>query len=83
MMEVKGLADAEVRARRLIMESHPNVRRILFKRVDKKDNSWLIEGEVWFKWLRLFTVKKTFKLQISSETGEVTSYQEALFQSKR
>jgi hypothetical protein len=83
MVEVKGAADAEVRARKLIGESHPKVRRILFKRVEKKDNSWLIEGEVWFKWLRLFTVKKTFKLQISSETGEATSYQETLFQSKR
>jgi hypothetical protein len=83
MVEVKGAAEAEVRARRLITESHPKVRRILFKRVDKKDNSWLIEGEVWYRLLHIFTVKKTFRLQISSETGEATSYQETLFWSKR
>ena len=83
VVEVRGAADAEDRAKKLILERHPKARRILFKRVEKKDNSWLIEGEVWFKWLRPFTVKKIFKLQISSETGEVASYQEALFQSKR
>jgi hypothetical protein len=76
MVEVKGAAEAEVKAIKLIKEKHPKLRRILFKRVEKKDNSWLIEGEVWFKWLHLFTVKKTFRLQISSETGEATSYQE-------
>ena len=70
------LRDAEDRAREYIRERYPKVRRILFKRVDKKDSSWLIEGEVWFKRLRLFTVKRTFRLRISSETGDITSYQE-------
>ena len=46
------------------------------KRVEKKDNSWPIEEEVWFKRLRLFTVKKTFRLKISSKTGKIASYQE-------
>ena len=79
-MEVKGVADAEDRARKLIGERYPKVRRILFKRVDKKDDSRLIEGEVWFQRLRLFTVKRTFRLQIDSETGDVTSYQETTTQ---
>jgi hypothetical protein len=50
----------------------------LFQRVEKRDNSWLIEGEVWFKRLRLFTVKKTFRLKISSKIGKTTSYQQEL-----
>ena len=78
MVEVRGAADAEDRARKLILERHPKARRILFKRVEKKDNSWLMEGEFWFKRLRLFTFKKTFRLKISSKTGKITSYQEEL-----
>jgi hypothetical protein len=68
--------DAETRAREYIRERHPKMRRILVRRVEKEDDAWLIEGEVWFKRLRLFTVKRTFKLRISSETGDITSYQE-------
>jgi len=44
MVEVRGAADAEDRARKLILERHPKARRILFKRVEKKDNSWLMKG---------------------------------------
>jgi hypothetical protein len=76
MVEVKDPTDAEARAREHIRERHPKVRRILFKRVDRKGNAWLIEGDVWFQRLHLFTAKKSFRLQIDSETGEVTSYQE-------
>ena len=76
MVEVKGPADAEDRAREYIRERHPKVRKILFKRVDRKEDAWLIEGDVWFKRLHLFTVKKSFRLQIGSETREVKSYQE-------
>lgn len=36
MVEVEGPADAEDRAREYIVERHPEVRRILFKRVDRK-----------------------------------------------
>jgi hypothetical protein len=82
-VEVRSAADAEDRAKKLIREKHPKLRRILFKRVEKNDNSWLMEGEVWFKRLRLFTVKKTFRLKISSKTGKTASYQETLSRSKR
>lgn len=68
--------DAETRAREFIRERHPKMKQILIRRVDKKDDSRLIEGEVWFKRLRFFTVKRAFKLRIDSKTGEVTSYQE-------
>jgi hypothetical protein len=74
MVEIRNVADAEDRAKKLILERHPKARQTLFKKVDKKDNSWLIEGEVWFKRLRIFTVKKTFGLKISSKTGKITSY---------
>jgi len=77
-VEVRGAADAEDRAKKAIREKHPKLKRILFKRVEKKDNSWLMEGEFWFKRLRLFTFKKTFRLKISSKTGKITSYQEEL-----
>jgi hypothetical protein len=83
IVEVKGATDAEVMARRLIVERHSGVRRILFKRVDKMDGSWLVEGEVWYRLLGIFTVKKFFKLQISSTNGKATSYQETLFRGKR
>jgi len=76
MVEVEGRANAEDRAREYIRERHPKVRRILLRRVEKEDGAWLIEGEVWFKRLRFFTIRRSFRLQIGSETGEVTSYQE-------
>jgi hypothetical protein len=75
-VEVKGAADAEERTRRFILERHPKATRILFRRVDNMGYSWLVEGEVWFKRLHLFTVKRIFKVQISLETGEAASFQE-------
>lgn len=41
-MEVKGVAGAEDRARKVIGEKRPSLRRIRFKGVER--NSWLIEG---------------------------------------
>ena len=76
IVKVKGAAEAEDRVKKVIREKHPKLKRVLFKRVEKNDNSWLMEGEFWFKRLRLFTFKKTFRLKINSKTGKVTSYQE-------
>ena len=75
-MEKITAMDAETRAREYIRERHPKMRRILVRRVEKEDDAWLVEGEVWFKRLRFFTVKRTFRLRISLETGDITSYQE-------
>jgi len=83
VVEVRGAADAEDRAKKVIREKHPKLKRILFKRVEKNDNSWLIEGEVWYRLLGFFTVEKSFRLRINSETGEVTSYREALSRIER
>jgi len=62
--------------KKVIREKHPKLKRVLFKGVEKNDNSWPIEGEVRYRLLGFFTGKKSFKLQINSETGEATSYQE-------
>jgi hypothetical protein len=83
MVEVKGVADAEDRARSFIMERHSGVRRILFKKVDRMVGSWLVDGVVWYSLLGIFTIKKFFRLMMNLENGKVASYQETLFQSKR
>jgi hypothetical protein len=44
VVKVRGVADAEDRSRKLILERHPKARRILFKRVEKNGNSWLMKG---------------------------------------
>ena len=75
-LKVKGAAGAGEKARRLILKRHPDATRILFRRIDNMGHSWLVEGEVWFKRLRLFTVKRNFKIEIGVEKGEVSSYHE-------
>jgi hypothetical protein len=37
VVEVRGAADAEDRAKKVIREKHPKLRWILFKRVEKKE----------------------------------------------
>ena len=64
--------EAETKAIEFVRRRHPRVRRILIRRMERGENVWLVEGEVWFKWAYLFPAKKLFKLRISSETGEVT-----------
>ncbi|MGC8940131.1 MAG: hypothetical protein ACP5IM_06800 [Candidatus Bathyarchaeia archaeon] len=73
-LKVKGALDAEERAKRLVLEKHSKATHIQIKRMDKMDNSWLIEGEFRFKRLHLFTAKKLFKAEIDAENGEAKSY---------
>ena len=75
-LKVKGAAGAEEKARRLILKRHPDATRILFRSIGNMGHSWLVEGEVWFKRLRFFTVKRNFKIEIDTEKGEVVSFQE-------
>jgi hypothetical protein len=42
----------------------------------REGNFWLMNGEVWFKWAYFFTAKRSFRLQMISETGEITFYEE-------
>lgn len=64
--------EAETKAMEFVKRRHPRVRRIFIRRVEREGDVWLVEGEVWFKRAYLFTTKKSFRLRISSETGEVT-----------
>ena len=76
MRKIKGPAEAEAKAREFIKERHSRVRQILFRRVNKEGDAWLLDGEVLFKWAYFFTAKRSFRLQMNPETGEVASYEE-------
>ena len=49
MEEIKGPVEAEARASEFIRGRHRGVTRTLFRRVERGRNTWLVEGEVWFK----------------------------------
>ena len=76
MGEIKDPIEAEARAREFITEKHRSTRQVFFSKTSRQENAWLMEGQVWFKQF-FFAVKKSFKLRINAETGEVTSYEEA------
>ena len=74
--KVRDPAEAEARAKELIETRHSKVSKIFFKRTYRYGASWLVEGEFSFK-RAYFTVRRSFKVQIKAETGEVTSYEES------
>lgn len=74
--KITGPMDAEARARQLIKDRNPSVRQILFKRTSKEGGFWLLEGEASLKRLRLFRVRKSFRLKIRVEDGELISHEE-------
>lgn len=78
MAKITSVVDAEARATALIKDRHPprTVRRIVLRGTSKVGDVWLAEGEVWLKRAFFFTVRKSFRLQISVETGELISYEE-------
>lgn len=76
MVEIRGPAEAEDRAKKFIDDRHYKVRQVLFRTVQKEGEVWLLEGEVWFRWAHFFTVKRFFRLKMKPETGDVTSYEE-------
>jgi hypothetical protein len=73
-MAIKGAAEAEEKAKEILKEKHPV--RIMISKVDRTNNSWLIEGEICYKRLKLFTIKRMFKLEINAENGKPLTYQE-------
>lgn len=77
MEEIKEPSRVEDRARGYIQKKHLKVKHILFRKVQKEGDIWLIEGEVSFKRL-FFTAKRSFRLEVRSETGEVASYEESI-----
>jgi len=74
--KVRGPVEAEARAKELIETRHSKVSKIFFKRTYRYGSSWIVEGEFSFGRAYFFTVRKSFKVQIKAETGEVTSYEE-------
>ena len=65
--------DAENIAREFIWNRYQRVKTIRFARTWREGNVWLVEGEVWFKRAHFFTARRSFRLRISAETGEVTA----------
>jgi hypothetical protein len=52
-LAIKGAAEAEEKARKILKEKHPNTFRIMISKVDRTNNSWLIDGEIYYKRLKL------------------------------
>ena len=75
-MAIKGAAEAEEKAKEILKEKHPNVVRMIINKVDRTNGSWLIQGEVYYKRLKLFTTKRKFKLEINAENGKLITCQE-------
>jgi hypothetical protein len=73
---MSSIETVENKARAFIEKKHSGTQQIFFKSVQKNGSMWLIEGEVRFKRRFFFTVKRSFRLQMRSETGEVESYKE-------
>jgi hypothetical protein len=62
-LAIKGAAEAEEKAEEILKERHPNVFRIIINKVDRTNNSWLIQGEIYYKRLKLFTIKESLNLK--------------------
>ncbi|MDH5769688.1 MAG: hypothetical protein OEZ25_00140 [Candidatus Bathyarchaeota archaeon] len=81
MKEIRDVAEAMNRAKEFIMGKHRKVKRILIRVVRKEGDLWLVEGALWFSRV-FFTVKRSFRLLMRSENGEVVSYEEAPFRAR-
>ena len=75
-MAIKGAAEAEEKAKKILKEKHLNMVHVMINKVNRTNNSWLIEGEIYYKRLKLFTIKRKFKLEINAENGKPVTYQE-------
>ena len=76
MGEINDPNEAEARTKEFISEKHRSIRKVFFSKTSRQENAWLMEGQLWFRQL-LFTVEKSFKLQLNARTGEVTFYEES------
>ena len=72
--EVTNPREIETKAREFIKKRHFRVKQIFFKTIKRGGNAWFLEGDVSFGFI--FTAARTFKLNINSENGEVTPYEE-------
>jgi len=56
----------------------------LFVRTMRREgDAWVLHGEVEFKRVYFFAAVRSFKLQVSTNMGEVTSYEEANLQNAK
>ena len=69
--------EAEARARKFIKQRHSRVERIFFRTMYREGDAWVLHGEVKFKRAYFFAALRSFKAQVNTNTGEVTSYEEA------
>jgi len=74
--EISNLSEAEDKAKEFMETKHPKTTRVFFKRTFRYGDSWVMQGEFWFRRAYFFTARRLFKLQIEAETGEVKSYEE-------
>lgn len=77
MREIKDPIEAEAKAKEFITKKHWSIRRVFFSKTSRQENTWLMQGQIWFRRF-FFTVKKSFELRLNAETGEVASYEEAI-----
>jgi len=75
--------EAETIAKGFIKQRHPRVERIFFRTMHREGDAWVLHGEVEFKQVYFFAAVRSFKLQVSTNTGEVTSYEEANLQNAK
>lgn len=74
-MAIKGAAEAEEKAKEILKERHPNmVHNYQQSRPNKQFMAH--QGEIYIKRLKLFTIKRKFKLEINAENGKPITYQE-------
>lgn len=69
--------EAEARAREFIKQRHFRVKRIFFRTMYTEGDAWVLHGEVEFKRAYFFDALRSFKVQVNTNTGEITSYEEA------
>lgn len=76
MGEIKDPIEAEAKAKGFITKKHWITRQVFFSKTSRQENAWLMEGQVWSRRF-FFKVKKSFRLQLNAETGEVILYEES------
>ena len=75
--ETLDSGEAEARAKQFIKQRHSRVERIFFRTMYREGDTWVLHGEVKFKRAYFFAALRSFKVQINTNTGEATFYEEA------
>jgi hypothetical protein len=68
--------EAEARAREFIKQRHSRVERIFFRTMHREEDAWVLHGEVEFKRAYFFAAVGSLEVQVNTNSGEVTSYEE-------